>query len=474
MPNRKKYEAALRRFNTRYQINVSIDALVEAQTSISSIENLGFQDSVQTSTNIYADILSDVLKIYMDKNIFIIEAGVYGVPDFSLGEFITDFEEVMEEQYRSRLRQRETPNRRPYDGAAFSDMFSFAAGVVSGYGKPIPEVWASGVKKGLMPVDKMREITDGEQDKLMSMDGMLKQKLNGELDAETMNRLTNMVAARDAMEKVRKSRGFFWVLGNLRINRRERKYFNKLKKDCETLKKLGFPVDKVSTQLRGGKFVPDTSYDRMDMEKQTKPWLHGVADYIKKFTKIPGYKQLLDVNLVDRLPQGKRLGLDKFDELIECAHEINGYFDEDIKSGVEPDDAMLSGMKIMFKKAYQLTGSLGYESIKERLVATQILTDFALQELTAAAMKNNPFKEYANGYALGNGEEMITEIETDVASEGLDRDEVINAIDDAAMDWVPSDSRFNMIINELKENVNGDVSPVNQPKESQVPQFRMN
>ena len=38
MASRKYYEATLKRFNAKYQINVSIDAMVELQSSLSALE----------------------------------------------------------------------------------------------------------------------------------------------------------------------------------------------------------------------------------------------------------------------------------------------------------------------------------------------------------------------------------------------------------------------------------------------------
>jgi hypothetical protein len=257
----------------------------------------------------------------------------------------------------------------------------------------------------------------------------------------------------------------------MRINRRERKYFNKLKKACEDLKKNHFPVDKVASELKKGKFIPKSSYDVVNLEKQTKPWIYGVSEHFKKLTSIPNYTQMLMFKLSDKLPNQKFLPFNKFNELLDCAHEVNRYYDEDIQSGIDIQQAMLSGVKIVFKQAYQATSGL-YGEMKHKLYAAQILTDFVLQELTAAGLKGNPFTEYAKGYVLENAEEMITEIQTDIENEGYDKETVLQAFDDALMEWVPSDSRFNVSINmnELGENEVNERSPMNQynPQEKSV------
>ena len=282
MASRKYYEATLKRFNAKYQINVSIDAMVELQSSLSALEE-------EPAMIDYASLLSDVLKIYLDKNTRIKESGTYGIPDFSLGEFIIDFEEVMEEKYRADLKAGQKPTREPYAGANLSDVFSFAGNLVKEYSKPLVSVWAGRIKKGVMSVDTMRAVTDGEYEKLMGIGGKLEQKVKGELDEETMKRLANVVAAREAMEKVRKSRGILWVLANLRINIREWKYMKQLRKACDDLKKNHFPVDSVASQLRAGAFIPTESYDAVNLEKQTKPWRYEVSERFKKMANITMY-----------------------------------------------------------------------------------------------------------------------------------------------------------------------------------------
>jgi hypothetical protein len=474
MASKKYYEAALKRFNAKYQVNFAIDAMSEMAQAISSLDEANLdgvssQENEQTTMMGYANLLSDVLTVYLDKNMRIKEAGSYGLPDFSLGEFIVDFEELMEEKYRAGLKVGQKPDRKPYEGAKLSDVFNFASGVVKGYGNSIPSVWAQGVIKGAMTVDGIRAVTDREFEKLMGLGGKLEQKVKGELDAETMNRLANVVAARDAMEKVRKSRGFFWWLGNIWVNRKERKFFNQLKKACEDLKKNHFPVDSVASQLRAGAFISTDSYDAVNLEKQTKPWRYEVAERFKKMANMAGYTQMLSFKLSDKLPNGKDLAIDKINELVEGAHEVNRYYDEDIKSGIKPKQAICSSMKIIFKQAYQVTASLQYDDMSDRLLATQILTDFMLKELTAAGLKGNPFSEYANGYALKNPDEMITEIETDIAQEGFDKDSVLAAFGDAAMEWGPDENKFNLFITGFDEGVVGAQSPMVQPQVKNVP-----
>jgi hypothetical protein len=249
----------------------------------------------------------------------------------------------------------------------------------------------------------------------------------------------------------------------------QRKYLNHLRTICDDLKKNYFPVDQVSSQLKAGKFIPESSYDVANLQKQTKPWLYDVADRFKKLTNVAGFTQMLSFNLSDRLPNGKFLTGDQFNELVQCAHEVNEYYDQDVKSGIDPQQAMLVGMKIIFKQAYQLTGALSYETIRDRLVATQILTDFAMKSLTAAGLKGNPFAEYASGYALNNPDEMITEIEADIAQEGFDKETVLETFDDALMEWGPDDSRFNVVIGELGGEKESQLSPMNQPKQHADP-----
>jgi hypothetical protein len=242
-----------------------------------------------------------------------------------------------------------------------------------------------------------------------------------------------------------------------------------LRKACDDLKKNHFPVDTVARQLSEGKFIPESSFNAANLEKQTKPWLYGVGDRFKKLTNMEGYTSMLTFKLSDRLPNGKSLTTDKINELVEGAHEVNRYYDEDINSGVEPKQAILSSMKIIFKQAYQLTGSLSYTNISERLLAAQIITDFTLKELTAAGLKGNPFAEYANGYALKNPDEMITEIQTDIEEEGFDKETVLENFDDALMKWGPDDSKFNISIDEFDDKKSVERSPMHQPKQKQDP-----
>jgi hypothetical protein len=296
MPSRKYYEATLKRFNAKYQINVSIDALDEAARAIDSVDDLMYNDKEDPSMIRYANLLSDVLKIYLDQNIRMKQAGSYELSDFSLGEFVIDFEELMEEKYKAGMQRGEKPTRMPYEGATLSGVFEFAGNVVEEYAKDLPSLWADGIKKGVMNVEFMRVLTDGEYEKLMGMSGQLEKKVKGELDAETMNRLSNVVAARDAMEKYRNSRSLWRKFIDLFVGGSQRKYLNHLRTICDDLKKNYFPVDQVSSQLKAGKFIPESSYDVANLQKQTKPWLYDVADRFKKLTNVAGFTQMLSFN----------------------------------------------------------------------------------------------------------------------------------------------------------------------------------
>ena len=75
-------------------------------TAANSLANLEDLTSGQDENSLmiqYANLLSELLKIYLDKNVQIKEASDSGLPDFSLGEFIVDFEEVMKEKYKADL-----------------------------------------------------------------------------------------------------------------------------------------------------------------------------------------------------------------------------------------------------------------------------------------------------------------------------------------------------------------------------------
>ena len=464
MSKKENYELTLKKFKEKYNINVSIDAMWTAANSLANLEDLTSGQDENSLMIQYANLLSELLKIYLDKNVQIKEASDSGLPDFSLGEFIVDFEEVMKEKYKADLPVGTAPTRKAYEGAILSGLFQFAGDVVKQYGKSVPAVWSDGVLRGVMTVEKLRTVTDTEYQKLMAIGGAIEQKVKGELDAETMKRLANLVSARDAMKQVRKSRGFLWVLGNLRINYRERKYYNQLKKDCDTLKKFHFPVDKVSRELQAGKFLPESSYDAKNLEKQTKPWLYGIAERFKKLSALTGYAQLMQFQICDKLPESKLLQVKQINELIECSNETNTYFDQDIKEQVDPEQAILSSMKILFKKAYQITASMGYDKLSDRLLATQIITDFVLRELTPASLNGNPFSEYANAYALNNPEEMITEIQTDIEEEGYDKETVLDAFEDANLEWVPSCNKFHISIDPQALGAMDKTSPFVEPQ----------
>ena len=440
MATRQDFLNKQQNFNNMWGLNISIDA-IEVGKKQEAFLNKSKIEISESPKKHYLGVLESVLSTYLHHHSAINEETFYDkMRSFSLTVFLEDFEDLMDVKYAA-----ENPNastRTAYEGIDYDKLLGALSDMVEVYNKSLSDVWAKNVIDGMMTVEEMRAITDRGQVRLMS-DGVDPTYLS---DPE-QRALKNIVAAHEAITKVREQRsaGWHWVPWHWPQAIREVLYLSKLTKQKEELAARNYSFDatlaSVNEKLLGG-----LAKDNVQSEDQNlndllennpendlqnniennieKNIENNIENDVKLDNVVKNVSYRLDVNLrttdfvnnlVESLPakaNGEPVGNNAKDAVVQFMSlakvflkNYNSKYDEAQAKGESGDAEMKEEVGIIFYQAKILSETLGYESEKEQYAVAQLITDKVMKEYSAAHC-NKEMEKYANGYVLSGENEM--------------------------------------------------------------------
>lgn len=240
----ERYAAEYGNFNGKYNIGIDISDHYDILKQFKSIDNFTFNaDPRRAAQTLYMDTLTDALTSYLENKTKMENGKAYDMSDVSIGDFIEDFERVMQAKYLDELEEGKAPTRVPFEGASFGGVANAAWNRMSGFNKPLPDVWADSILNKTFSLSDMMNITEESRRSLSSADL--------ENLGDKRKDLANIVMAKQAMEKVRAGRGFWWKLwaGNWSRNSEEKKYLEELKNRIQGYRENRLPVDEVEAKV---------------------------------------------------------------------------------------------------------------------------------------------------------------------------------------------------------------------------------
>jgi hypothetical protein len=235
--------------------------------------------------------------------------------------------------------------------------------------------------------------------------------------------------AKQAMEKVRKSRGFFWRIWfrNWDRNSEEKAYLRELTEKIAEYQTAGFPVAEVesrSSALNGVRERLDESirtYKTRQLEKTKRKEQEGPKRMLRAFGidawrdihNKPEKADAFAKEIASKLPEN---GVNKT-EII--ANYLKGIiFTADIQligitleseadKGKNADHQLKNAMNILCNNILAPVGDMGYYKPSEKYVAAQIFIDALMQKLPFVTNNPEKYGKYANGYLLNNAQELL-------------------------------------------------------------------
>ena len=414
------YEQELENF--KQQWNLSAYNLNEVARNVQALR---FADSFLTGASPdnspagqYVKWFSRTLSIYFSTNTTPNEYGRY-VSSFDAQAFYDSFKALVQAKYDTDAQ--ENGEVQLQVGEVVTDDLKPAiqnaiANCKRNYKKPLPTLWQENLKQGYLALDTLKTITDNSYDAL----GNALDYAEDELDA----RLTNLVAAREAMQQLRESRsgvwGWLWkVIFNREQNRQEKEYLQDLNDKINELSGR-YNIEAKVADLTGKTIlgVEVKAATKARETQTTEPVVGIVVGKVNAMLAEPDFKKDFTNEVIEALPKNNTIEANMqkaiFTGMLESSfidkiQQFNQKFDE---QEVKTEEHIIAGAKEVFKKAYTAAKALGYNQAIERLTVAQLLTDKIMQKCSPVALESEAYAQFANGYVLKHADELLNDVET--------------------------------------------------------------
>ena len=480
----KSYMELSREFNNNYAINFSIDAMEKVERKFAIVNNFLTNKSTakKSPRRQYVSMLAKALSAYVSTHTTMGETGAYDLSKFSLGEFVNAFDGLMQARYKESLQEGQEPTRQPHEGISYTKLLGALVQFTKQYNKTLPTIWSENVLNKISDVQSMKAITDSSYQYLTQ-----EVKFTGSAEAVTgpveKDKLTNILGALQAMEKIREKRGFFWKRIFRSRNRAEKEYIATLKQQVKELAEMGYPTSEINQKLSENVLdeVQKQANDDIVMReryKQNKKELEQkqAKEQAKKMENVTlvsptlnekieeiAFQQDFAKTLGNVLPEGgfgaAKMGMvaGAMDGLVNTLKDTNELYDRKIKEGATEQEAMQFYVKQVFYKTFEMTDMLGYFQLKDRVLAAQKMTDEIMKEVSPVSLAKDELAPYANGYILNNPDIIMEGLATD---SGIEQESLERAFDSAKKDY----ERESMNVLEAAEK--GNVAKAPQVKDA--------
>ena len=439
MPDEKIYTEALESFQSRFHMeryDLRKSALRQSQ--------FGYINSTYNSTTPrkYLRWLASAAYACFENTTELKDQGTPSLETFSAEEFADAFEALVDADFRSKLENGDDRTRPAFEGLKRKRAIAVVNASMRSFNRTLPDMWGERLKLGVMKVDKMEAITDQ----------LYQRMTNGVVDRSTMkNELTKVVAAHEAMQKLRATRGgfwgFFWRLIYKDQNRLEENYLAKLNTQINTLRDMKYKVDDTERDLKDWNIF-GRSITGSNFRKEVQPTVaasptSSSTETAQKSNKIEAVTRRINELIEDgdvqedivndwkeKLPGDEKtsfmratLYTNLLSGIVDHMKAVNERFDEGIASNGDPKKEMSRVVRTVFKKAEATARVLlGGEDVETKAQAMSLMTQTIVSRLTAAAFYPDQLNEVVKDYIEKNvaqykeiveaGKEYAKEIET--------------------------------------------------------------
>ena len=475
---KKSFEQASQEFNQKYGMNFSLAEVERVERKFAAVNSfLLTKDSRKSPRALYVGRLSKALAACVNAHTNMSATGSYDLSNFSIAEFVYDFDALMQAKYEEGLQPGQEPTRKPYEGASYTKLLGAMVQFTQNYNKTLPTVWSENVLNKLSSVESMKAITESSY-RYLTQDV----KFSGSAEAVTgpveKDNLTNVLGALQAMEKIRQQRGFFWKLFCRSQNKAEKEYIATLRLQVQELAKMGYPTHEVNATLsenvlddaqqkandnivmRNQYKQNKKKFEKQQAEEQARKEDKALLVSPKLNAKIEEFtfQYKFSKQLGGVLPEGgfgaAKTGMveSAMDGLVATLKDTNELYDRQRVNGTSEQDAMKFYVKQVFYKTFEMTDMLGYFQLKDRVLAAQKMTDEIMKEVSPVSLAKDGLAPFANGYILDNSDIIMEGL---VQDSGLDQDSLERAFDGAKKEY----GREQVNVVEAAENVNAAKAP---------------
>lgn len=468
------YQEELRNFQEQWNLpTYDLKRLAE------SVQALRYADMFLTGANVdntpagkFEKWFSRTLSIYFETNTTPNQEGKY-MSSFDAQAFYDSFKALVQAKYDADAQEKgeEALQVNDVTEGQKKNLENVIANCKRNYKKTLPTLWQENLKGGSLKLETLQTITDNSY---TAFENRL-DYAEDELDA----RLTNLLAAREAMQQLRASRsgvwGWLWkVIFNREQNRQEKEYLQELNSKINALSE-SYNVEAKVADLTGktvfGKTVTEEKAKEQPAKAQEQPAkkpsktvkVKACAEKINDMVDNDNYITNIVNNLMSKVSFiGERNYTQRlFASMVinpafnEHINELNEQFDQDIKKGNQ-NETVAKLVRNVFKVADEYQAYIVGNSKLGRVQACGILAKTLIDNLTAVAVYPE-LSSLANEYIDKN-----VSIYKEIEDNDLFYDE---AIDDYALDHNPTGTytleelmKMDQTQSKNINNVNDDVS----------------
>ena len=194
---REKYD----KFRETYGIGCSFEELERTKLKFKALDSVLLGKKFKNTPRAkYFGTMETLLQIYIDSKVKIGEKKSYNTGDINLVKFVREYEDMMAQKYKE---DGETRNRSYLEGIKPKVLSEAISQTFDSYRGDITDIWAERIANSTMSLTEMRRVTDADHNNyIRQQEGYT-------------NSLANIVAARDAMQKIVDTKGLGWKIGNL-------------------------------------------------------------------------------------------------------------------------------------------------------------------------------------------------------------------------------------------------------------------
>ena len=407
------YEAAFEKFSNKYGIRHNI---YNEYTGIKTINRL--DDNIFESTpekkqeeekKAYLSTLQSALTTYLQNKTKYAADKSYDMSDVSLGEFIDEFDNVMNAIYADAGEE-----HIPYSGLTINQVSGETWRRVGSFNKPLHEIWGKQIRNGTLSIEELQVDTSNS---IFKLDNLRGKYTNGS-DKD----LAKVIMAKNAMEAAKKERSWLWWLNprNWGPYGRENDYLKELKAKIKSYEEAGFPIDSV---------VPE-SYSTNILEQAHQ----GLVSYVQT-------KAAEEAKINEVAKNAEKIDFEaKFNELSEDA-ELKGKCEaqigdilKSVKNNISPTDDTFAfliarkeveklcktmdlaqqkppregekmindSMKNFFKAAYTQTGNENGPVNTKAVIGAQKIIDLMINAYAPDVSKSEIYAKYSDNFFMNN------------------------------------------------------------------------
>lgn len=430
MATERDFLEAQAKFNNIYNINFSIKQYQlerKVRKRVEKIKNFTFEiNDEKEPIREYVSTLFGALELYLEKKTMIRRGKTYDMSDVSIGNFIEEFDDVMRLKYESEQSKEASSRYVPFGGLKYKRLTNLVWRSLGQFNKPLHEIWANNLVKNDYSIDDMKAITDHAADKLV---GATPENI-GDRSAH----LANIVMAKQAMEKVRAGRGFWWKIwiGNWNRNSEEKQYLNELTATVESYRENGFNIDSYSSVgsvlARAHEKLNESveTFEARQLEKAEKRMQEELSKSVDEYkntaddievwenlSKNPTKAEKLAKEIANNLPDDGASKLDylvsyikgnKFKEDIEL---IKDNLNRDANEGKNISYQMKHAATLLRISMLTVAREMRYTNPLEREVVAQAISNVLMAKLPTVINNPETYGKYANGYMMNEAVSLL-------------------------------------------------------------------